>query len=65
MINLLGWRKTGYWAVSLLALIGGARQLGANFTEFREGVLVLAGLALGAHVTQLATSKKPPAQDPQ
>lgn len=55
MIRLLGWRKTGYWGLSVLVLIGGALQLHASFSEFRDGVVVLAGLVLGAHVGQQFT----------
>ncbi len=49
---LQGWRKAGYWFVSLLAMTGGAWHMKATFTEYRDGVIVLASLILAGHLYQ-------------
>ena len=52
MTGLLGWRKTAYWLATLAALTLGAWRMHGTFAEYRDGVIVLAGLVLGAHVAQ-------------
>jgi hypothetical protein len=52
---LQGWRKTGYWLLSVAALTGGAYYMkSATFAEYRDGLVVLAGLVLAGHVYQQA-----------
>ena len=55
---LVGWRKTGYWMMSVLCLTVGAAKLNATFVEYRDGLIVLAGLVLGVHAYQQI--KQPP-----
>jgi hypothetical protein len=47
-----GQRKAVYAGAGLLALVGGAVYLKADFTAYRDGLMFWLGLVLGAHVTQ-------------
>jgi hypothetical protein len=63
-LNLQGWRKTGYWLMSNAFLIGGALHLKGSFTEYRDGVLVLAAAVLTAHTVQEVKKSTSPGVTP-
>ena len=61
MKRLMGWRKTGYWLLTLTAMSIGAWKMHGTFTEYRDGIITLAGFVLAAHVTQQKLSPPAPA----
>jgi hypothetical protein len=55
-LSVQGWRKTGYWLLSCTAITLGAWRMHGTFTEYRDGMIALAGLVLTAHVVQQKVS---------